>query len=765
MKFYLKRILICFFILQNTLLSAAVAVQDSTKLPPAQTLQLIEDRGYSISECAQVLVDSLQNISFEEAQNSDAFIPFNLVETPCSSKNAYWLKINILNQREDVIHWIFIIRSAPQIYVYIQSKNKPVVRKSIGFLEPFYALEYPTRFYYSSQCTVLMPTNSDTVSLWVHIKGDELKNFDLNANIYPQKYYIQNVSDRNFSQGIFIGIILIMIAYHLLLFRSVRDISFVYYSFYLLTIMLAFFGPFGFGWQILVGKYYLMSVFYIYFIQTLPAFFFLQFMQSFVQFKQVYPRLTTIINLLKYSTLISPTVAFAAYIYSLNLNLGFNIVNLNLIFILVGIFVSLFFVYRIKNVVSQYFVRGTLVLTILCFIGVVLLLKGFDSGTPQYVMQTGVVIQILLFAIGLGKKIRITELERNQTQQKLIEQLRENDALQTKVNRELEQKVKERTALIEYQKKEIEDQRDVLQLINHELEHKNEEISLQKRLLEKSHLKITDSITYAKRIQDAVLPQKNSMDLFFPQNFILFKPRDIVSGDFYFIKKIRDYILIAAADCTGHGVPGAFMSMLGTAMLNEIVRNSEISTSAQVLSELRNQIKNSLQQTGLKTEQQDGMDIAFCAINTQTLNMSFAGAHNPCWIFRGVEFDLTKEDFDIDNEKFNHENNKQITHNSKLITLEADRMPVGVFLKEKPFTEHTFQLQTGDVFYIFSDGYHSQFGGAQGHPLKSKYLKQTLSEICHLPMNEQQQILENKFDTWRGTNEQTDDVLVLGVRV
>ncbi len=220
-----------------------------------------------------------------------------------------------------------------------------------------------------------------------------------------------------------------------------------------------------------------------------------------------------------------------------------------------------------------------------------------------------------------------------------------------KAKLQLEQKVKERTLEIEKQKTEILDkneelnllneeistQRDNLQEFNEELTSRNEEIVAQKNEIEIKNISITSSIQYAQRIQTAVLPTYNVLATYFAEYFIMFKPRDIVSGDFYFIKQENNRLYIAAADCTGHGVPGAFMSMLGMALLNEIVRKPEISNSAQILNELRSEIKHSLQQTGQVGEQQDGMDIAFCTVNLDTLELSFAGAHNPLYIVKSEE--------------------------------------------------------------------------------------------------------------------------------
>jgi len=278
-------------------------------------------------------------------------------------------------------------------------------------------------------------------------------------------------------------------------------------------------------------------------------------------------------------------------------------------------------------------------------------------------------------------------------------------------------------------------------LLYDNLEKKVEQRTLQlqnaKNELEKSHKSITDSIMYAKRIQKAVLPNSEGMKKLFPEHLIFFKPRDIVSGDFFFIKQFGNKIFVAVADCTGHGVPGAFMSMLGIAILNELVRKAEIQNSAQLLDELRSQIKYSLQQTGQFLERQDGMDIAFATIDAETHMMSYAGAHNSLWIFR----------------------------NSELIELKADKMPVGVFKRETPFTHHQFALQANDILYLFSDGYYSQFQHTTKETMKIKQFRNFVSEIHRLEFDVQKQKLETYLNEWKGSEPQVDDILIIGVKI
>jgi serine phosphatase RsbU (regulator of sigma subunit) len=220
--------------------------------------------------------------------------------------------------------------------------------------------------------------------------------------------------------------------------------------------------------------------------------------------------------------------------------------------------------------------------------------------------------------------------------------------------------------------------------------------------------------------------------------FIFFKPRDIVSGDFYFLQKINKHILVAAVDCTGHGVPGAFMSMLGIAFLNEIVRRREITQASQVLNILRQQIKTSLKQTGKKRESKDGMDIAICAINTETFELQFAGAYNPLYLIR----------------------------NNELTIYKGDRMPIGIYRKEKEtFTNHIITLERGDKIYLFSDGFVDQINGETKEKFMSNNFKNLITEISALPMIQQKDKLEETFNNWKGNSKQIDDVVIIGVEV
>ncbi|RLD69599.1 MAG: hypothetical protein DRJ10_21350 [Bacteroidetes bacterium] len=308
---------------------------------------------------------------------------------------------------------------------------------------------------------------------------------------------------------------------------------------------------------------------------------------------------------------------------------------------------------------------------------------------------------------------------------------------------------------------ELNNQNEEIQTIADSLTEANIEISLQKEEIEKSHNQITSSINYAKRIQTAIIPDADSLSSMFVEHLVYFRAKNIVSGDFYWVKKIKNFKVVAAADCTGHGVPGAFLSMLGITLLNEIVRRDDLTKTSTVLDHLREQIKSTLKQTGKYYENKDGMDFALCAINTDTMQMLYSGANNPVYILRK---NVKESDLNMaGNEKIKLHQLESIDYS--LIELKPDRQPIGSHIKEHPFTNVEFSLRKNDSIFIFSDGYYDQFSGDTGKKFNNGRFRKLLITIADKKMTEQRDILDKTFVDWKKNREQIDDVLVLGVRV
>jgi serine phosphatase RsbU (regulator of sigma subunit) len=293
--------------------------------------------------------------------------------------------------------------------------------------------------------------------------------------------------------------------------------------------------------------------------------------------------------------------------------------------------------------------------------------------------------------------------------------------------------------------------------LNRIIKTQTAKIQQQKDEIAIKNKEITDSIYYAKRIQDAIMPSNEYIKNMFEESFVLFKPKDIVSGDFYWANLRDNNAIIAAVDCTGHGVPGAFMSVMGNGYLNDIIVDSKINEPNEILNRMRNGIIKALKQSGEIGESKDGMDISLAHINKVSLILQYAGANNPLYIVRD------KNKPNIENAVlFSGDSDKKI-----LFEIKGNKFPVGIHMgiTLHPFIKHEIQLIKGDVIYMFTDGYADQFGGPSAKKLKYNQFKKFILESMFLTMEEQKNYLEQKLKEWQNNLEQVDDVLVMGVKI
>jgi len=265
----------------------------------------------------------------------------------------------------------------------------------------------------------------------------------------------------------------------------------------------------------------------------------------------------------------------------------------------------------------------------------------------------------------------------------------------------------------------------------------NRILKAQNIIIREKNKSISDSINYAQRIQQAILPEKEEIHGVLKDCFILFKPKDVVSGDFYAFEQKNEKVIIAAVDCTGHGVPGAFMSMIGHDQLSQIIKEKNIVKPSEILINLNKGIKSSLKQRDSGSETRDGMDLALCTIDLKNNKLEYSGAQRPLYHVNG-----------------------------QLTEIKANKMAIGGTTEEDyNYTNHEISFVNGDCFYIFSDGYADQFGGKNGKKFSTKQFKELLTDIHEKSMEEQLVILDNKFNSWKGELEQVDDILVIGFKV
>jgi CheY-like chemotaxis protein len=376
--------------------------------------------------------------------------------------------------------------------------------------------------------------------------------------------------------------------------------------------------------------------------------------------------------------------------------------------------------------------------------------KHFSANISELQSEKGQVLGYVILAheISKIKQQEATLIKELEEQKKKISDLekevnfyiKQGDVItnqRTKIQKERDRLSVEKTD-IEKQKALMEQDLNFIMKQGDKIAEQKHKIKIQHDIVQKQNKKIEDSILYAKRIQSAVLPPNRFIQHLLSEHFIFYKPRDIVSGDFYWTKQIGDKIFIAAADCTGHGVPGALMSMLGITFLNEIANKTSNIHANEILNELRIHIISSLRQTGSTGESRDGLDIALCIIDYKKRILEYSGANNPLYLIR----------------------------NNELIETKADRMPIGIHRKAKEsFQNNIIKLQKDDLVYLFSDGFVDQFGGPEGRKYLSANFKKLLLKNCSKTLNEQKIIIERSFDEWKDERKQLDDILVIGFKV
>ncbi|MEI6488544.1 MAG: SpoIIE family protein phosphatase [Bacteroidota bacterium] len=331
-----------------------------------------------------------------------------------------------------------------------------------------------------------------------------------------------------------------------------------------------------------------------------------------------------------------------------------------------------------------------------------------------------------------------SEQDNTLARQKLLLELNEKLLKQKKsMDAQLEELTIEKEH-VESEKKKIEEKNTKLWEQSAAIHNEKERIDKLKQEVETRHREVMDSISYAERIQNAILPLQKEINAALPQCFVYFQPKDIVSGDFYWFNNKDEKIFIAAVDCTGHGVPGAFMSMVGHIVLDEIVMQKGFTDPGNILNELDNKVRLVLRQDNQENSTRDGMDICLCVINKQTKSLEYAGANRPLWI---------------------------IGSDKQLSEIKATKTAIGG-LREEPvtFQTHTINYNEGDNFYLFSDGYADQFS-SNDKKLMSKRFKETLLSVQEKTMQEQGIYMKEFLTNWKGSMEQTDDVLVIGFRL
>jgi two-component system, sensor histidine kinase LadS len=526
-----------------------------------------------------------------------------------------------------------------------------------------------------------------------------------NIEKFHKKDYTENLL-----LGVFYGILIFVAIIYFFFYLAMKEKSFLYYVLYVISIFFLQFSLDGFSFQYLWPDNTWLSSHGVLLSACFTELFAVLYVIHFTKLKERLPKayiLLKVLVILTIGSIIAGLTSGKIYSYNYPFINSVSFASIIIILAIIGVLI------KKKHNVSYMF---ALAFIFLLTGAAIFILGNFNlinnSFLTEHALKAGSTLEVIFLSLSMANRYREIQKEKEEAQAETLEKLKEMNKLKDEINIELEKQVKERTREINQQKEE--------------LAEKNKEI--------------TDSIRYAKRIQQAILPSGEYCSSVMGEHFILFLPKDIVSGDFYWLHNDGQKIIWAAADCTGHGVPGGFMSMIGNSYLNEIVIENKINSPDKILNTLRSKIINSLEQKGSEVKQRDGMDISLCVLDKENNVLEYSGANNPLWIWK---------------------KNTNIIEETK-----ADKMPIGSYTEElKPFTLHRFNLEKGDIIYCFSDGYADQFGGPKGKKFKYSQLKEILLSVSDKTMTEQKEILHSAINNWKGNQEQIDDICIIGIRI
>ncbi len=658
------------------------------------------------------------------------------------SKSSFWLKMVFKDTSK--IHQTHLLQFAhplvDSVSFYAIKEGKLINIRHTGGILPF-----ETREIHEATFLFELPIQSgETLTIYLNCRGKSSKQFPI--NIFSEKRFLETSRQQNTFLGLYVGFFMAMICYNLFLYISLRKNDYLYYVLYmssLLLLQLALSGNlhefFPSNW-IRVAN--LINLFWVGF----SIYFGNQFAKKFLRIRHYAPSwvlwvilvVDIIALLLMLGTLLSIYIPFL-------LNFLPPIASLLALSVVFVLFPTGVLIWRKGFRPARFY---TLAFTAL-FVGILIYTMRNLGFLPNTLLTTsavkvGSVIEALLLALGLADRVNIAEKEKQQAQTETIKALQEKESLISNQNKILEEKVNKRTEEIQAKNQLLENQNQEIILKNQEigeqrdaLAQKSEELVETLDELKFKNQEVISSINYAQRIQNAMLPQPEEVASILPQSFVLFKPKDIVSGDFYWLLKKEHKTIIAVVDCTGHGVPGAFMSMIGNDLLNEIVGFRQITKPDLILNALHEGVRKVLRQE--ETQNNDGMDMSICVIDTQNNILEYAGAKSPMvYINQG-----------------------------HLSFIRGDKLPIGGSQgpASRDYTRRILQFEEGDMFYLFSDGFQDQFGGPEQKKFMIKHFRELLHSIHEMPITQQKNTLNKVLDDWKGNQKQLDDILIFGVRL
>ncbi|OJJ22129.1 hypothetical protein BKI52_08820 [marine bacterium AO1-C] len=711
--------------------------------PPQKIVQVIDenDQLQKLNPHSFVLQDTSGKLSFQQVRSPQYQQKFTAYKPSIKLKKhkTYWAKITFKN-KSSRNYWILYAGFGDYLELYIPNSQGIYQRKFNGYQVPAAQKDIKTNIVDKQYKFKLYLSPQVESTIYLKLKG-EVYNPKLNFALVSLPVYLKKEAFLINLQYLFQGALCIIFIYNLILFLLVRDKTYLYYFIYIFIYAVYYLIYYGFlsGWIQLITYLNAISI-------PLAFVFYFQFTRLFISTKTLTPRLDRLLqSWIKFKFFL--IVAIIAFIYFSDSLIAGELLILATIFFDVFFFlISVYFILKTRSILGKYFFVGSIFLmigwglTAISFAGI---LPAF--GNENYFSQIGLLLELTLFSVGLGYRER-----KNEKDKRLAEE--ENARILEEQNVTLEREVYQRTKEIRTKNQNLEEKQTQILAQNEVLQQKQDEIALQNaqlakqhelisqahKLLSKAHKNIRSSIQSGLRIQKAVLPFAERMQQTLPDHFVLYRPRDIVSGDFYWFEEIDGKQYIVAADCTGHGISGAFMTMLCIQALNAVILQQHVHAPDEILNRLNAMLPKVLKTQ--KTSVRDGMDVAICVLDHQKKQVAYAGALSPLVIIQNQELRLIKGD---------------------IYSINGHRKQGD----DVQYTLHTIDVSQPTTLYMFSDGIQDQFGGEQNRKFSSKRLRQLLTKMSILPIAEQHELLEVTIDQWMNGYNQIDDMLLIGMHI
>lgn len=685
----------------------------------SQTIILEEEKEFSsLGSSLSYFIDS-ENKGYTFEQISNQEFDARWLQNPSEHLNLgylsvpVWLKVELENKSK-IEDWQFVLDMpfTDSIDFYQKKDTRLISHSQTGWLFPY---DSRGKIKNNGFTFSLEASTNDKITCYLRIRSDYP--ILLPISILTKEKTHQEGKDSHIGHGIYFGILLVMMLYNLVIFFIIRDSNYLFYVLTIIFTFLTFAGVSGYLFKYIYPNFPEANVYFTRAAMAgtviVASIFTIQFLQLRKNFIWLYRLFIGIIIL-----------GFISY--PINYMIWEGAINAIAKLLTISLLGAGIYCWYKGNKFARFFV---LAWSTYLIGGLMITLR--NSGTlpinffTNHGANIGSALEVILISIALADRYRIIRKEKDLATQKAL-------SLETQSKEELETKVKERT-------QKLNESNEELAQINEELSITIETVEKQKTEIQSKSLAITNSLNYAKRIQEAVLPSQNEICAYFNDCFTLYLPKDVVSGDFYFFLKKGDYTFVAVADCTGHGVPGSLMAMIGINLLREIITENNYTSAAQILMNLHQEILSNLKQK--ETGNKDGMDISLCIINKSKNTICFSGAKNPLIAIK----------------------------NKEIIEYQGSRFSIGGSLKTEgiSFEDKLIEIDTQTSYYMYSDGYQDQFGGENNKKFMRKNLKTLLQTIHKLPFKAQQEILETTLFKWQeiANTPQIDDILVMGFRI